>query len=121
MTLDTNIIIAYLNGEQEVIATLTDWKREGRPLFVSTITVSEVLALPQLTPHDIEKIKTFLAAFIIIPFDTTIAERTALLHRLYRLPLPDGGIAATALEYHVPLVTRDRAFQKIKELTVVAI
>lgn len=121
MTLDTNIIIAYLNGEQEVIVTLTNWKREGHPLFVSSLTVGEVLSLSHLTSRDIQKIKTFLAAFIVVPLDNTIAERAAFLRRLYRLLLPDAGIAATALEYAVPLVTRDRTFQKVKELTVVVI
>lgn len=121
MTLDTNIIIAYLNGEQSIVTTLTDWKREGRPLFVSSLTVGEVLSLQNLTPRDIQKIKTFLAALIVVSFDGPIAERAASLRRLYRLLLPDAGIAATALEYAVPLVTRDRIFQKVKELTVISI
>jgi hypothetical protein len=37
MTLDTNIVIAYLSGERTVINTLSDLKLRGTPLFVPTI------------------------------------------------------------------------------------
>ncbi|MCK4554428.1 PIN domain-containing protein [Candidatus Parcubacteria bacterium] len=44
MTIDTNIIIAYLDGEHQVIKTLSEWRQQGRPLFLPTITESEVLS-----------------------------------------------------------------------------
>jgi predicted nucleic acid-binding protein len=37
MVLDTNILIAYLNGEEKVIKMLSEWKNSGRALFISTI------------------------------------------------------------------------------------
>ena len=61
MILDTNILIAYLNGESKIVETISHWKRSGRVLFISS--------------------------FI----------------------------------RNLPLVTRDRRFRKIREITVVEI
>lgn len=121
MVLDTNIVIAYLNGETEVISALTDWKQNGRPLFISSITYSEVLSLPNLTHPDLDKIKSFLGAIISIPFNNYIAEGAAALRRIYGISLPDAAIAATAVINQVPLATRDQQFRKIREVTVVSI
>ena len=121
MVIDTNILIAYLNGEDLVVNTITNWKENSRALFVSSITRGEVLALPRLSSDDITKIKLFLAAFISIQLDDTLAEASALLCRKYRLSLPDAAIAASAIMHSVPLVTRDRQFRKIPEIVVVEI
>jgi hypothetical protein len=121
MVLDTNILIAYLNGEGKVIKMLSEWKSSGRALFISTISKAEVLSLPQLLPKDIEKIRFFLNNFFSVPFDDSIAEKAAFIRRIYKLKLPDAGIAATALAYNLPLVTRDCQFKKIKEIIVIEI
>ena len=121
MILDTNILIGYLNGEENIVKTINDWKRAGQVLFISSISVAETLALPNLTPKEINKIKAFLKNFLSIPFDDIIAERAALIKRIYNLTLPDSAIAATALSHNLPLVTRDQQFRKIQEITVVEI
>jgi len=116
--LDTNILIAYLNGEQSVISGLTTWKQEGRSLCISSISVAEVFSLSTLAPEDYRTAKQFLATFISIPLDNPLAETAAVLRRLYRLGLPDAGITATAIRYNMPLVSRDKDFQRVSELTV---
>jgi len=121
MVIDTNIIIACLKGESKVVNILSNWKREGRALFVSSITVAETLAISSLTESGILKIKAFLNNFISIPFDDSIAEIAAKLRRKYSLKIPDAGIAASAITRNVPLVTRDRQFRKVSELTVIEI
>lgn len=121
MVIDTNIIIAFLNGEKEVIDAITNWKKEGRTLLISAITFGEVLSLPILSYNEIEKIKIFLGSFLSIALDNEIAESAAFLRRLYHVSLPDAAIAATALKYQVPLITRDRQFQKIKEIIALKI
>jgi predicted nucleic acid-binding protein len=121
MVIDTNIIIACLKAEPKVVTILSDWKREGRALFVSSITVAESLAISSLTDFEITKIKLFLQNFISIPFDNSLAEIAANLRRKYFLQIPDAGIAASAIIRNVPLITRDRQFQKISELTVIEI
>lgn len=121
MTIDSNILIAYLNGEQRVVETLRGWTEEGRTLFISSVSVCEVLSLPRLDYAGIEKAKTFLDGFFSVPLDNSVAETTASLRRIYRLAFPDAAIAATALKYGVPLVTRDQDFRAVKEVQIVEI
>jgi len=121
MILDTNILIAHLNGESGVIETLSDWKQSGRPLFISSISFAETLALAGLTPQERNKIRAYLSSFLSIPFDNTIAEIAAVLKGIYGIELPDAAIAATAYTRNFPLVTRDRQFRKIKEISVVEV
>jgi predicted nucleic acid-binding protein len=53
MVLDTNILIAYLKGDPEIVAALGQWRREGRGLVASSISFAEVLALPALSGSEI--------------------------------------------------------------------
>lgn len=121
MVIDTNILIAYLDGESGVTSLLSDWKQSGRPLFISSISVAEVLSLPTLTHSDIENIRKFLSEFISIYFDNQIAERTAFLRRIYHISVPDAAVAATALNLGVSIVSRDKVFKKIKEIVSIEI
>ena len=121
MVLDTNILIAYLKGEPEIVAALGQWRREGRGLVVSSISFAEVLALPALSGSEIQVVTRFLRSFLCIPFDERLAEKAARLARLYRLKIPDAAIAATAADCAMPLVSRDRGFRKVKEVSLVEV
>ena len=121
MVLDTNILVAYLNGESSVIRFVSGLKQEGRVIFISSISIAEVLALPSLAPAEIKSIKQFLSEFIYVPFDDVLAETAALIKRFYKLGIPDAAIAATAITRQVPLVSRDKQFRKIKELKLVSL
>lgn len=37
MTIDANIVIAYLGGEPAVIEHIMAWRREGKPLFLPAV------------------------------------------------------------------------------------
>lgn len=121
MVIDTNIIIACLSAEPRATFALSEWKRDGRVLFVSSITVAETLALPALTSAELARVQAFLRNFISVPFDDPIASAAAYLRRSYGLEIPDAAIAATALTRNVPLVTRDRQFRHISEISVLTI
>jgi len=121
MTIDSNILISYLNGERLTVETLSEWEKEGRTLFISSVSVCEVLSLPHLDNNDINGIKIYLEGFISVSFDDKIAETAALLRRLYRLSMADAAIGATAIRYEVPLVTRDQDFRAVKEIQIVEI
>lgn len=99
---------------------ISEWQSRG-PLFISSVTRIEILALPKLTPMDLEKIKNYLQNFISIPLDDSLAETAALMKRTYNIELPDAVIAAVSAVKRLPLVTRDRQFQKIKEITLIEI
>jgi predicted nucleic acid-binding protein len=121
MTLDTNILIAYLNGDNNVISALSQWKKEGRALFVSSVALAETLSYPAITPSDADIIRDFVGETISVPFDNSLAEIAASLRRKYKIRLPDAVVAATALSRNTPIVTRDRQFLKIKEISVILI
>lgn len=122
MTLDTNILIAYLGGEASVIAQILTWRRNGTHLFISTICMCELLAYPKLTNAEEEKIRLFLQEnFIILPFDEARASQTAKIRRtLPSIKIPDAAIAALAQETNTPLVTRNiKDFRKVKDITLI--
>lgn len=119
MTLDTNILIAYLDGEQTVIDFVLEQKVFGRAVFISSISVAELLSLSALTDTDLKRIERFIENFISVPFDNALAESAASFRRQYGLSIPDAAIAATAFIHHVPLVSRDRGMKKIKEVTLI--
>lgn len=121
MVLDTNILIAFLNGEERVAQTISTWQQEGRALFVSSVSVAEVLSLPRLTPAETRVIRTFLDYLLEVPFDHVIAHTTASLRRKYRMAIPDAAIAATAFLRNVPLVTRDQQFRKVAEIETLSL
>lgn len=121
MVIDTNILIAYLKAEPAVVMALSEWKQTGRALFVSSISVCEVLAFSGLTESEQDKIREFFQNFTSIPFNDVVAESAALIRRNYGLEIPDAAIAATAWLQQAPLVTRDRQFRKIKEIAIVEI
>ncbi len=80
-----------------------------------------MLALAKLTPGDIDEIKSFLENFISVPLDDELADTAALFRRVYKLELADAVIIATPTDRKLPLVSRDKKFQKIKEITVIDI
>jgi|SRR3989344_50130 len=118
MVLDSNIVIDYLNKELRALKTLEQWREDGVALFISTITVSEVLSLPVISSEEINKLKLFLKTFTIIPLDIKIAEISAVLRRVYKLKLPDAAIVATAMFLKQPLATRDQGMKKVKEIKI---
>jgi predicted nucleic acid-binding protein len=45
LTLDTNIIISYLNDEKTVVDKLLRWKERGEGFIISVVTEIETLIL----------------------------------------------------------------------------
>ncbi|MBI4136295.1 MAG: PIN domain-containing protein [Candidatus Vogelbacteria bacterium] len=119
MTLDTNILIAYLNGESKVVDFILEQKAYGRALFVSAVSAAELLSLAELTEGDLRRIRDFLDNFISVPFDRELAETVAFIRRLYQLSIADAAVVAAALSRQMPLVSRDRGIRKVKEVVFV--
>ena len=123
MTIDANIIIAYLAGEQEVIETLSQFRREGKILLLPTIAEAEVLSFSSWTKEECLATEVFLEEnFTSIPFDRYIAKIAAKIRRETKLKFPDAAIAATALFTNTPLITRNiRDFKKVPGLSLLKI
>ena len=121
MTIDTNVIIAYLTGDERIVNALSDWKRVGVPLFLSSIVETEILSFAEWTNEERRNAESFLEEhFVSISFDRSLSRLAASLRRAGRIKLPDAAIAATALYTGSPLVTRNvRDFRKVDGLTII--
>ena len=119
--LDTNIIIAVLNGEAGVLNRL----QRGHESFLSVITIGELLrgALgSQRVTANVAKVQTLAERMVVLPCELATAEHYARIKHHLRSkgrPLPDNDvwIAATAEQRELVLVTRDVHFSHIETLT----
>ena len=122
MVIDTNVLIYYLQNEKIVTDQLEEWQKNNLPLFISMISVVEILSYSKLKEKEIEIIKNFLDKFIKIPIDEKIAEQAAILRRKYKIEIGDALISSTAILYNQSLVTRnEKDFKRIKELFLLKI
>jgi toxin FitB len=113
MLLDSNILIGYLNGDEEVIAAVQRWRASNVLLYLSSISAIESLSLSTLTATDLSVVDKFLDGFIIIPADMSIVHAAASLRRAHRLTIADSIITATAVVHRLPLATRDKKIRAV--------
>ncbi|MEK7672889.1 MAG: PIN domain-containing protein [Patescibacteria group bacterium] len=123
MTIDTNILIAYLSGDEKVINFLNSWRNQGGFLYLPTIVESELLSFTGWTEKEENLVKIFLQEnFISISFDRRLAEIASQLRKTKKLKLPDAAIAATAIQTKTPLVTRNiKDFKNLNQLKLIEI
>ena len=123
MTIDTNIIIAYLAGDQKIVKAIIDWRREGRILFLPSVVETEVLSFAGWSIAELNTTEKFLGEnFASVSFDRTIARIAAGIRREIKLKFPDAAIAATAIFLQVPLATRNiRDFKKVPRLEILSL
>ena len=107
---DTNILIYTLEGHPGVKAIL--------PYFFAVSVISEIELLGKTGISDLEKeiINELLNDCQVIELNSVIKERAISLKQKQKIRLPDAIIAATAIEYSLPLVTADKRLEKIEGL-----
>ena len=90
--------------------------------MIASVTRIEVLGFPQfeqLPPERQTALNAVVASTTELPLDEDIIRRAIRLRQQKRMKLGDAIIAATALEYSVPLVTRnDSDFPHIDGLDI---
>lgn len=123
MTLDTNIIIAYLAGEQAVVDALTLFKNQGGALLLPTIVEAEVLSFSKWSTEERAVTERFLEEnFVSIPCDRVVARIASRLRASSRIRLPDAIIAASALSTRTPLATRNvKDFKNVAHIELLEI
>lgn len=120
MLVDTNILIAYLNGDPRVVEAFTLWRNEGGIFYLSALVEAELLSFRGASAKDIERMGKFLQEnFVFIPFEREISRLTGKLRRDKKMKLADAGIAATALHLGVPLITRNKKDFGVKSLVLI--
>jgi tRNA(fMet)-specific endonuclease VapC len=118
--LDTNIVIALLEGDDTVLSHLD----QATEVFIPAVAVGELFfgaAKSGRPSENTERVARFAAGRSIVPCDLNVAPEYGRLKQRLRekgRPLPENDIwiAATAIHHGMVLVTRDRHFQEVEDL-----
>lgn len=116
-TLDTNIIIYYLDRDDRVLPLIQELFKQNSPIYISAISEIELFGFSRLTEEEALQIDGILRTVSLIPLDSRIARLAAALRKNHNLKIADSAIAATALFTGSTLVTRNvKDFRRIPEL-----
>lgn len=126
MLLDTNIISYIYKGDSR--ATAYEPHLLGQQWYVSFMSLGEIYRWPYVRNWSENRrrvLERFVRSrFVVLPFTSelawTWAELTGRTMRSQPMSLADSWIAASALQYRMPLVTHNsRHFKSVPGLTVV--
>ncbi len=117
---DTCILIDYLRGDTNTQQILSSDRTQG--LGMSIITYMELL-VGAFNKREVNIIKKAFSDFQILEVSASISRKASLLIEQYSkshgLLIPDALIAATALEYDLPLFTSNISdFRFIPEISL---
>ncbi|MFH1314994.1 MAG: PIN domain-containing protein [Candidatus Uhrbacteria bacterium] len=111
--LATDIILEHLNNG--VLLNTPD----DVEFVISVITEAELLRLAGTDSEKQRCIEDVLFLARTIEIDSTIARKVAFFENTSEIDLTDLLVAATALEYRIPLITKDpEKFKNIPEIEV---
>lgn len=122
--LDTNVVVAFLNGEGSVLQRIKD---EIDRIALSPLVIAELdygAKVSHKAKENLEKLYRFVDIVQVVPFDIECAKVFGTIKsRLRSLGKPTGEvdalIAATALAHEATLVTANkRHFENIEGLKV---
>ena len=103
---DTNIFISAFNGRTDTIDKLNSIGLND--IVLSSITVMELYQGMQ-NKAELAQMKKKIAFYDVVQIDSAISERAIHLIEKYKLShglaIPDAIIAATSVEYQIPLFT----------------
>ncbi|MGD0079035.1 MAG: type II toxin-antitoxin system VapC family toxin [Methanoregula sp.] len=124
---DTSFIVDIIRHDPKAIAKLEELEDEGKPLYTTPINSLELFEGAYRSLHVEENVKEILAviaAFEEVPFGNDIYHAFGYLSAtLQEKGNPVGDfdqvIAAVALCSDGEIITHDRHFEKIPELTVI--
>jgi predicted nucleic acid-binding protein len=105
MILDSNIVIYASRPENAFLRPLIG----SPPVSVSVISFVEVLGYPALAEEEETFLEGFFSKVLVRPVTDSIIDRAIRLRQQRRMKLGDSLIAATALDFYHPLVTRNTA------------
>jgi tRNA(fMet)-specific endonuclease VapC len=121
--LDTNIVIDLFKGDKKIVAYLD----EQQTVCIATAALGELYLGAYRSDNEqkhLQQIKDFLLRCHVIATDGTTSEnygrvKAALLKKGKPIPENDIWIAATAIQYQLPLYTKDGHFDEVEGLILV--
>ncbi len=124
---DTSFIVDLMRKDPGALACYQAYEEEGVVLFTTGITALELYKGAFVSKNDSNrsKVQTILELFIVLPVDESVYEafgRIAAGLCLSGNPIGDFDevIAALALCNDKEIITRDRHFEKIPNLSVIS-
>ncbi len=114
---DTNALIELFKGNQ----TLMQLYKQIDNVALSVISQIEYLSFPSMTKEDLSLFEDFAdnsVIFDLIKKDKALIKLTSELRKKYSIRLPDALIASQAILNNYILVSSDKGFKKITELTL---
>jgi tRNA(fMet)-specific endonuclease VapC len=122
LLLDTNIVIALLEGDEAVLSNLD----EAAEIFIPAIVLGELFfgaAKSGRPSENTATVERFVAGRSILSCDLHVAREYGRLRPRLRekgRPLPENDIwiAATAKYHELVLVSRDRHFREVDDLPI---
>ncbi len=117
--LDSNIVIGVFNDDVALVKWIARCRHNGETFAISTITITEALALPTMGANEIHQMIQWLPQVSIIDVDKLIALEAAVIRRTYKLTTTDAIVAATGILSNARIATRDKAFKKLKHAHVI--
>lgn len=100
---DSDVLLDFLDG----FAPAAEEMARYRQPCVSIISWMELMAGAK-NPAEEETRRGFLSHFRVLPLTAQVAEEAVILHRQYRLKLPDAIIWATAITENCLFVSRNK-------------
>lgn len=120
LLIDTNSIIALLNGNANVIAAV----ETADDIIISVINELEFKSFANLSLNDIKLFDEFITKIKVLDIsanDTPLKNKIIEIRNRYKLKLPDSIIAACAIVNNAALVTGDQEFKKVNELQLILV
>ena len=124
--LDTNFLIAFLRNDIEATLKMEKLKISGKILRTTAINLCELYNgafLSKKTQKGIEEVDNLLSCIEVVNLDSKSAKKYSEIHNMLRkkgdlLPAFDVLIAAIVVENNDLLITRDKDFERIKDVKI---
>ena len=111
--LDTNTIIALLQGDKNLIQLLNNAKWIG----ISIISYLEFLAFPNINQRDRDLFESFISRIDISDLNyqnNDLLQQAISIRKKKKVKLPDAVILATAINNSASLITADKQLLELK-------
>ena len=112
---DTNILIYLQDGQPAIKPYLNSI------LYISSITEVEFLGTKDLSRTEIKIREDLIKDCVVTPFDEEIKNIAIRIKQSIKMKTPDAIIAATAIKHKLPLLTADKDFKKVTDLSLIIV
>lgn len=113
---DTNAILLLAKGNDDLLKIASIAK-----ITSSVLNKFEIFSYWNITDLEIKLFEDFFEGVELLEISNSVLEIAIIFRKKYKMKALDSIIAATAFVNNTPLVTCDKDFQNIEEVTVIII